>query len=71
MLLLKKQKNVTNSTPKQLARAERLEQFLSKMEIPKYWIPATQSFLVCENEVNMEEPITKESFKMMESVERL
>ena len=40
------QKNMTNSMPKPLTRVERLEQFLSNMEIPKYWIRVISSFLV-------------------------
>ena len=51
--------------PKQLTRAEKLEIFLSNMEIPKYWIRVIPSFLIRENEVNIEECTSKQSFKRM------
>ena len=39
-------KNATKTIPKQLTRAEKLEQFLSNMDIPKYWIRVIPSFLI-------------------------
>ena len=59
---------MTNSLPKPLTRVERLEQFFSNMKIPKYWIRVIPSFLVCENEMKIEESTTKKSFKRMVSL---
>ena len=61
-------KNATKTIPKQLTRAEKLEQFLSNMDIPKYWIRVIPSFLIRENKVNIEESSTKKSFKRMVSL---
>ena len=58
----------TKSTQNTLTRAEKLENFLSNFEIPKYWLRVIPSFLVRENESDIESSTNKKAFGRMTSL---
>ena len=56
------------STRNTSTRAEKLENFLSHFEIPKYWLRVIPSFLVRENESDIQSSASKKAFGRMTSL---
>jgi len=53
---------------KKETRAEKLEKFLSHFQIPTYWLRVIPSFVIRENEINIEETTTKKTFGRLVSL---
>ena len=55
-------KTTTQNKERSLTRAEKLENFLNKFHMPKYWVRVIPSFVIRENEMDIESASTKQSY---------
>ena len=62
------EKTTTENKERSLTRSEKLENFLSQFNIPKYWVRVIPSFVIRENEMDIESASTKQSYLRMTSL---